>query len=290
MPVTMWLKTVRAEVRRQAVSLGVTWQEKQLYHEVASNLDGEAQRWFATVMESVPEDEENINTLAGMLRAKYMTQRTGPEVVDLLNARRQMRGERLVEYARSLREIGERGDVGEDWLVNAFLKGMISNEGATHVRGHRPQTLDEAVNLAVPHVGEYGEGYGIGLEAAMTRWDERETPSGRGSFAGTTARAGDQEQSGLAGNYRNVVTGYGPMWGTAAKPPRYDTEGRQLVPVGTQISPAAGSKFRTASSDQVGARAKRPVVAGDQTAKRAAKTLKVEGKYGGRSPGASGGS
>ncbi|KAE9265792.1 hypothetical protein PR003_g32347 [Phytophthora rubi] len=35
-PVTMWLKTVRAEVRRQAVSLGVTWQEKLLYHEVAS--------------------------------------------------------------------------------------------------------------------------------------------------------------------------------------------------------------------------------------------------------------
>ncbi|KAE9156968.1 hypothetical protein PF005_g33013 [Phytophthora fragariae] len=68
-----------------------------------------------------------------MLRAKYMTQRTGSEVVDLLNARRQMRGERLVEYARSLREIGERGDVGEDWLVNAFLKGMSSNEGATHV-------------------------------------------------------------------------------------------------------------------------------------------------------------
>ncbi|KAE8894060.1 hypothetical protein PF003_g21857 [Phytophthora fragariae] len=308
MPVTMWLKTVRAEVRRRALSLGVTWQEMQLYHEVASNLDGEAQRWFATVMESVPEDEENINTLAGMLRAKYMTQRTGPEVVDLLNARRQMRGERLMEYAQSLREIGERGDVGEDWLVNAFLKGMSSNEGATHVRGHRPQTLDEAVSLAVPHVGEYGEGYGIGLEAAMTRWDERETPSGRGPFAGTTTRAGGQEQSGLAGNYRSVVTGYRPMWGTAAKPPRYDTEGRQvsagkasagewwkaippgfqLVPVGTQISPAAGSKFRTASSDQVGARAKRPVVAGDQTAKRAAKTLKVEGKYGGGSPGASG--
>ncbi|KAE9234115.1 hypothetical protein PF004_g9473 [Phytophthora fragariae] len=128
--------TVRAEVRRQAVSLGVTWQEKQLYHEVASNLDSEAQRWFATVMESVPEDEENINTLAVMLRAKYMTQRTGPEVVDLLNARRQMRGERLVEYAQSLREIGERGDVGEDCLVNAFLKGMSSNEGA------RPPTSD----------------------------------------------------------------------------------------------------------------------------------------------------
>jgi hypothetical protein len=162
-PVTMWLKTVRAEVRRQAVTMGVEWYEKQLYHEVASHLEGEVQRWYATVMESVPESQESIGTLADMLRAKYMTQRSGPEVVDMLNARRQMRGERLVEYAQALREIGERGDVGEDWLVNAFLKGMSSDDGATHVRGDRPRALDEAVNLAVPHVGEYGEGYGVGL-------------------------------------------------------------------------------------------------------------------------------
>ncbi|OWY91494.1 hypothetical protein PHMEG_00039911, partial [Phytophthora megakarya] len=87
MPVTMW-KTVRAEVRRQAVTSGVVWQEKQLYHEVAAHLEGEAKRWFATVMESVPEDQESINTLADMLRTKYMGQRTGPELVDLLNERR----------------------------------------------------------------------------------------------------------------------------------------------------------------------------------------------------------
>ncbi|EGZ29972.1 hypothetical protein PHYSODRAFT_462599, partial [Phytophthora sojae] len=128
----------------------------QLYHEVAAHLDGEAKRWFATVMESEPPEKENFNTLAGMLRAKYMTQHTTHEVVDRLNARRQMRGERLVEYAQALREIGERGDVGESWLVSVFMKGMSSTEGATHVRGHRPKTLDEAVNLAVPHVGEYG--------------------------------------------------------------------------------------------------------------------------------------
>ncbi|KAG6623585.1 Retrovirus Polyprotein [Phytophthora cinnamomi] len=174
MPVTMWLKTVRAEVRRQAVTMGIIWQDKQLYHEMAAHLDGEAQRWFAAVMETVPENEESISTLANMLRAKYMTQRTSPEVVDLLNARRQMRGERLVDYAQALREIAERGDVGEDWLVNAFLKGMSSTKGATNVGGHRPQSLDEAVILAVPHVGEYGEGYGVGLETAMSRWDERE--------------------------------------------------------------------------------------------------------------------
>ncbi|KAE9280430.1 hypothetical protein PR003_g27965, partial [Phytophthora rubi] len=82
MPATMWLKTVRAEVHRQAVTRGVNWQEKQLYHEVAAHLEGEAQRWFATVMETVPESEENIGTLADMLRAKYVTRRTGPEVVD----------------------------------------------------------------------------------------------------------------------------------------------------------------------------------------------------------------
>ncbi|GMF28670.1 unnamed protein product [Phytophthora fragariaefolia] len=169
---SMWLKTVRAEVRRHSVTMGVIWSDKQLFHEVAAHIEGEAQRWFATVMETVPEVHENINSLADLLRAKYMAQSTSPEVVDLLNVRRQTRGERLVEYAQALREIGEGGETSEEWLVNAFLKGMNSGEGATHVRGHRLQTLDDAGSLAAPHVGEYGKGYGVGLEAAMTRWDE----------------------------------------------------------------------------------------------------------------------
>ncbi|KAE9162519.1 hypothetical protein PF005_g30817 [Phytophthora fragariae] len=211
-----------------AATMGVIWNDKQLYHEVAAHFEGEAQRWFATIMESVAEADENINTLAAMLRAKYMAQRTNPEVVDLLNARRQMRGERLVEYAQALREIGERGDISEDWLVNAFLKGLNSVEGATHVRGHRPQTLDEAVNLAVPHVDDYGEGYGVGLESAMALWDEQEALWGRGPLAATARKSGDQEQSGLAGNFGTAVSGYGPMWGTAERPPRYDTEGRPV--------------------------------------------------------------
>ncbi|GMF47499.1 unnamed protein product [Phytophthora fragariaefolia] len=41
MPVPMWLRTVRAEVRRQAVTLGVQWRDDQLYHEVAAHLEGE---------------------------------------------------------------------------------------------------------------------------------------------------------------------------------------------------------------------------------------------------------
>ncbi|KAE8976625.1 hypothetical protein PR001_g25362 [Phytophthora rubi] len=314
MPMTMWLKTVRAEVRRQAATMGVIWNDKQLYHEVAAHFEGEAQRWFATVMESVAEVDENINTLAAMLQAKYMAQRTNPEVVDLLNARRQMRGERLVEYAQALREIGERGDISEDWLVNAFLKGMNSVEGATHVRGHRPQTLDEAVNLAVPHVGDYGEGYGVGLESAMARWDEQEALRGRGPLAATTRKSGDQEQSGLAGNFGTAVSGYGPMWGTAERPPRYDTEGRpvgagktgshewwkaippgfKLVPAGTTGIPAgqtSGSNFQTSGGREQygGTRGKRQAENTAAAAKRPAKTFKVEGRYGNSTYGPGGG-
>ncbi|KAG7379328.1 hypothetical protein PHYPSEUDO_008729 [Phytophthora pseudosyringae] len=42
MPVMMWLKPVRAEVRRQAVTMGVEWTGAQLYHEVAARREGEA--------------------------------------------------------------------------------------------------------------------------------------------------------------------------------------------------------------------------------------------------------
>jgi hypothetical protein len=304
MPVTMWLKTVRAEVRRQAVTMGVQWRDDQLYHEVAAHLEGEAQRWFATVMETVPRNDESIGTLAGMLRAKYMTRRTTPEVVDLLSARRQMRGERLLEYAQSLREIAEQGDISEDWLVSAFLKGMSSNEGATHVRGHRPSTLDEAVNLAIPHVGDYGEGYGVGLETAVAVWDEREAREGRGPLTATAKT--EKEQSGAAGNLSNVVSGYGAMWGTVPTPLRYDTAGRPVgtgkrgpdewwkaIPPGYQLVPAGGkpvsSKTQTAGDTEPrGKRAhggQQGTQQADQGARKQAKTFKVEGAQSGNAQG-----
>ncbi|KAG6585099.1 Enzymatic Polyprotein [Phytophthora cinnamomi] len=219
MPVTMWLKTVRAEVRRQAVTMGVECRDKQLYHEVASNLEGEAQRWFATVMESVPESEENINTLADMLRAKYMTQRTGPEVVDLLNARRQMRGERLVENEQ------QRGS-------DARARTSSTN-------------VDEAVHMAVPHVGEYGEGYGVGLDSAMARWDEREAANGRGPLTASASvtASSSKEQSVLVGNFGSVVSGYGPMWGTTARPPRKARPKEVIPPLRSQGVGAAGDRW-----------------------------------------------
>ncbi|KAG3179055.1 hypothetical protein PC128_g16103 [Phytophthora cactorum] len=120
-----------------------------------------------------------------------------------------MRGERLVDYAQSLREISERGEIGDVWQVNAFLKGMSSPMGATHVRGHLPRTLDEALNVAIPQVGEYGEGYGVGMGAVITAWDTRETTVGRGPLAAISATAEDKEQSGLGGNLYRIRPGVG---------------------------------------------------------------------------------
>ncbi|KAE9166950.1 hypothetical protein PF004_g28987 [Phytophthora fragariae] len=216
-------------------------------------------------MESVQPEEESINTLATMLRAKYMTQRSGPEVVDLLKTRRQMRGERLVDYAQALREIAERGEIGDDWQVSAFLKGMSSVMGATHVRGHQPKTLDEALKVAIPQVGDYGEGYGIRLEEAMTAWDKREGTSGHGPLAATKSPGGGAGQSAVGGNTWNVVTGYGAGWNVAPKPPSQRYHWR--------------FKNQSSGGQARGEGGKRP--SNDQGAKRPAKTFKVESKYGG---------
>ncbi|GMF55252.1 unnamed protein product [Phytophthora fragariaefolia] len=170
-----------------------------------------------------------------------------------------------------------------------------SAEGATHVRGHPPRTLDKAVELAVPRVGEYSEGYDVGVDTAMARWDEREASRGRGSLA-----AGDKEQSATAGNLGTVVNGYGPSWGTIEKPPRYDTAGRPVltgkagsgewwraIPPGYQLVPAGTPEVqrRDSQAETVGGRAfgpergKRPA-SGDHPSRQRSKTFKIEGAAG----------
>ncbi|OWZ21491.1 hypothetical protein PHMEG_0003956 [Phytophthora megakarya] len=60
--------------------------------------------------------------------------------------------------------------------------------------------------------------YGVGLEAAMGRWDEREAAQGRGPLPAAAALSG-KEREGLAGNFGNVVSGRAAAWGTAPTPP-----------------------------------------------------------------------
>ncbi|GMF29386.1 unnamed protein product [Phytophthora fragariaefolia] len=106
-----------------------------------------------------------------------------------------------------------------------------ARSGATHVRGHRPKALDEVLNVAIPQVGDYGEGYGIGVEEAMSAWDAREAARGRGPLATPRSAAGGHEKSAVGSSSWSVVTGYDSGWGVAPKPPRYESEGR-LVEAG----------------------------------------------------------
>ncbi|KAG2765410.1 hypothetical protein Pcac1_g23041 [Phytophthora cactorum] len=128
------------EKAKAAVSMRVQRRDDQLYHEVASQVKGEAKRWFATVVESVSPEEEKINTLA---------------------------------------------------VCSARSTGRS--------------------------VGNYREGYGVELGAAISARDTRETTAGRGPLSTTSATAEAKEQSGLLGS---GVTGYGLAWATTSKPPR----------------------------------------------------------------------
>jgi hypothetical protein len=102
-----------------------------------------------------------------------------------------------------------------------------------------------------------------------------------------------QEQSGRGGNLSNVVSGYGPLWGTAPAPPRYDTAGRPVgagktgsaewwkaIPPGYQLVPVGGtpadSKIQKSDGGAQGKR-QHGEPQGERAAKRPAKTFKVEG-------------
>ncbi|ETI54147.1 hypothetical protein F443_03001 [Phytophthora nicotianae P1569] len=288
LPVTTWLRSIQNEIKRQQSTLGVAWQEHQLYLEAAANFEGEALRWFGTIAGSIPENEQTLDNLARLLRAKYTVQRSTPEVVARLNARRQMIGERLVEYAQVLREIVADRGIGEEWLVDAFLCGMQNEQSAASVRGHYPQTLDEAVRIAVFQVGEYGEGYRVGLEAAIGKQAERGMGTGTSQQQAAPVPAAPHGQvplvNSLENNLASVVTGYEGLLGAPTKlvgrrQPRYDTEGRlvvtgtgdkgtpnwleaasllfsgyQLVPQGTilnqSVAPQGQQQTRTYGSDQ----------------------------------------
>ncbi|GMF52731.1 unnamed protein product [Phytophthora fragariaefolia] len=174
MMVKAWLREVRNEIRRQTAILKVEWYEREVFLEMVANVEGEALLWYDTVEDSLERaEDQTFGNLRQLLKDRYMVKRSNPEVVARLRQRRQQRGEPLVAYAQRLREIVSGNDVGEEWLVDAFLAGMGNTCNAALVRRNRPSTLNAAVNAAIEQVGEYGEGYGIGLGMAMTQHDRR---------------------------------------------------------------------------------------------------------------------
>eukprot|EP00644_Phytophthora_capsici_P009530 jgi/Phyca11/107420/e_gw1.13.821.1 len=231
--VKAWLKAVKNELRRQTAILRTEWREHEVFIEMVGSLEGEALMWYDTVEDSFSRrEDQTFGNLSRLMKDRYMVKRSNPEVVARLRQRRQQRGESLVEYAQKLREIASSNPVDEEWLVDSFLSGMSNTWCATLVRGHRPTTLNEAVNSAVDQVGEYGEGYGVDLVTAMRAHDERTASASSTQVVAGPDLTRTQQLSGVSGSLGTVVTGFDDVGIAAGPPPRYDVEGRLVLPPG----------------------------------------------------------
>lgn len=227
MSVTAWLKSLQNEVRHQASSAGITWNAHELYDAATALFDGEALEWFSTVDGQLSPEEETIDNLATMMREQYMLASTEPATIARLNARVQGRGETLGDFAQNLRRIVAGRNIDEKWLVNAFLTGMSNQTNATHVRvalGSDQSNLRDAVQAAVRHTGEFGEGAQVNLLDAEAAYDARQ---GRGPAAAAGHASTGTKRTSSGSKRENVVSGRGTLGITPnLDAPRYDTEGR----------------------------------------------------------------
>ncbi|KAF4039418.1 hypothetical protein GN244_ATG08423 [Phytophthora infestans] len=180
-------------------TLRVTWQKHQLYLEVSSNFKGEALWWLGIIVGSIPEPGQAMDGLAQLLLAIYNVQRSTSEVVDRLSSRRQMISEKIERTNRGIEE--ERS-------IDAFLSGIQSEQSATSVQGHYAQTLDETVRIKASQVGEYGEGYRVGLEASTGKQTGRGTVVEVAPQQATAAPTAVRGQTPRVSPWRLVVAAY----------------------------------------------------------------------------------
>lgn len=224
--VTAWRKMLQTEVRNQATSMRVTWTPHELYNAATALFDGDAMEWFSSLDTGLTPDEETIDNLADLMKEHYMITRSEPETIEMLDRRRQARGESLGDFAQNLRRIVAGRHIEEKWLVNAFLSGMSNQTCATHVRvalGRGEATLREAVQAAVLNTGEYGEGVRVGLLDAEKAHDARQGPSA----VAPAVVQGESKTTAIKRERESVASGQ-HWYGTTPNHggPRYDTEGR----------------------------------------------------------------
>lgn len=294
--VTAWLKMLQTEVRNQATSMRVAWTPHELYNAATALFDGDAMEWFSSLDTGLTPDEETIDNWADLMKEHYMITRSEPETIEMLNRRRQARGESLGDFAQNLRRIVAGRHIEEKWLVNAFLSGMSNQTCATHVRvalGRGESTLREAVQAAVLNTGEYGEGVRVGLLDAERAHDARQ------GAAGPAVVHGEAKPAAIKSERENVASGQHSYGATPTHGgPRYDIEGRLVgntdgksesewwrnVPPGFKIVPdgsSAGGQAAARSSNRRQDEGRGPKTDGaGQGGRRGGRTLKVEGVHG----------
>lgn len=153
-----WLATIPQEVERQLSLGGDTWSALELFYGATAYLKEDASEWLITLREIMHEEDKNLAYLVKMMRKKFGRRESMFRAQQRLAARRQMPGERLVDYARQLTRIGFETRVPAEYYVDAFINGLNNENVAMIIQTCNPTTLDEAVQFACDKCGEYGEG------------------------------------------------------------------------------------------------------------------------------------
>jgi hypothetical protein len=159
--VEAWLATVHNEVERQQTLDGGQWTSRQQFQGASARLKNKAADWFVNMNARLKPEDRTFVHFVVLLRGAFGSNECLLEVQLRVGRREQQPAERLQDFATNLRGIALGHDVPEECLVDAFISGINSPLMSTHVRVRGPQTLAEAVQVAVKTGGPYGAGYKI---------------------------------------------------------------------------------------------------------------------------------
>lgn len=156
--VAAWLVAIPNAVQRQLALYGEVWTERE-YYGVSAHLKGPAGQWFHRLNAHIAPNCRTLDFLRSRLLDTYGSKVNVWETQLRLVQHRRQPGERLLDYANSLTEIGaENPGVTAECYVDAFIRGMNNRVFVQSVRTARPSTLEDAVSYAVEFCGQYGEG------------------------------------------------------------------------------------------------------------------------------------
>ena len=132
------------------------WNKEEMAIQLTMCLRGAAQR----VLYGLPHEERyNYQELIKTLKKRFDPE--GPQfaVQEEFWKRGRKKGESIVEYAQDLVRLADKAFAksmpekasGEPALVHRFIAGIGDSEMGRWVHMHKPQTLDEAVNIAMDY-------------------------------------------------------------------------------------------------------------------------------------------
>ncbi|KAG6602772.1 putative Polyprotein [Phytophthora cinnamomi] len=152
-----WLETVSIAAQSQFVLNGEEWSPVDVYYGVAAHLKGPANSLFRALNKQTAPERRNLLYLERKLREVYGSRETSWDIQNKLMARRQLPGERLLDYSSSLTELGAgHPGLAPSFYVDAFARGLDNPISSQTVTSARMPTLEQAVSLAIDNCGRYG--------------------------------------------------------------------------------------------------------------------------------------